>query len=121
MTTARQEIVDPTVTRWYHCISRCVRGGYLMGEGLENRKQWIENRLELLAANFSISVGGFAVLDSHLHVLTRLDPDVADRWTATEIVRRWITIYPIVKVYLYLFAAAGRLTILPYHQTRNNI
>jgi hypothetical protein len=94
MTTARQEIVDPTVTRWYHCISRCVRGGYLMGDGLENRKQWIESRLELLAANFSISIGGFAVLDNHLHVLMRLDPDVADRWTATEIVRRWITVYP---------------------------
>ena len=66
MTTARQEIVDPIVTRWYHCISRCVRGGYLMGDGLENRKPWIESRLELLAANFSISVGGFAVLDSHV-------------------------------------------------------
>ena len=97
MTTARKEIVDPNVTRWYHCISRCVRGGYLMGDssdGLTNRKQWIEDRLQFLAKNFALAIGGFAVLDNHLHVLTRLDPHVADAWTPEEIVLRWITIYP---------------------------
>jgi len=73
MTTARKELVDTDVTRWYHCISRCVRAAYSMGEATEDRKQWIEDRLQLLAANFSISVGGFAVLDNHLRVLVRLD------------------------------------------------
>ena len=50
MTTARKELVDTDVTRWYHGISRCVRAAYLMGEATEDRKQW-----KLLAANFSIS------------------------------------------------------------------
>ena len=52
MTTRRKELVDPSVTRWYHCIRRCVRGGYLLGEqdGLADRKQWIEDRLEFLVA-----------------------------------------------------------------------
>jgi REP element-mobilizing transposase RayT len=94
MTTARKNIVDVSVTRWYHCLSRCVRGGYLMGEGYDDRKQWIEDRLKLLASAFSISVGGFAILDNHLHVLCRLDPEDARRWSPQEVMRRWITVYP---------------------------
>ena len=94
MTTARCELVDVTVTRWYHCISRCVRRAFLCGEGFEHRKQWIEDRLELLAGNFAVSVAGFAVMDNHLHVLCRLDPAVAQTWSAEEVVQRWIAVYP---------------------------
>jgi hypothetical protein len=94
MTTARRELVDVSVTRWYHCISKCVRGGFLMGAGYEDRKDWIENRLQQLASSFAISVGGFAVMDNHLHVLCRLDPEESGRWTDEEVVRRWIAIYP---------------------------
>jgi REP element-mobilizing transposase RayT len=94
MTTARKEIVDPQVTRLYHCISKCVRGGFLLGQGLENRKQWIEDRLQLLTEHFAVSVGGFAVLDNHLHVLVRLDPQVAAQWTDEQVVRQWFAVYP---------------------------
>jgi len=34
MTIARAHLVDPAVTRWYHCITRCVRREFLLGEGL---------------------------------------------------------------------------------------
>ena len=27
MTIARAHLVDPSVTRWYHCVTRCVRRG----------------------------------------------------------------------------------------------
>ena len=47
MTVARSQLVDTEVTRYYHCISRCVRRAFLCGEGFEHRKQWIEDRLEL--------------------------------------------------------------------------
>ena len=94
MTTARSELVDLDVTRYYHCISRCVRRAFLCGEGYEHRKQWIEDRLELLANNFAIAVCGFSVMDNHLHVLVRLDPDVAKQWSDEEVVRRWIAVYP---------------------------
>lgn len=93
MTTARCEIVDVDVTRYYHCISRCVRRAMLCGEGFEHRKQWIENRLELLAKNFAISVAGFAVMDNHLHLLVRLDPDDAKQWSDEEVLKRWLQVY----------------------------
>jgi hypothetical protein len=94
MTVARSLLVDLEVTRYYHCISRCVRRAFLCGEGFEHRKAWIEQRLELLAGNFAVSVCGFAVMDNHLHVLCRLDPGVAEAWPDEEVVRRWITVYP---------------------------
>ena len=94
MTTARSEIVDPDLTRYYHCISRCVRGAFLCGEGFEHRKTWIEKRIELLANNFAISIAGFAVMDNHIHLLVRLDPDDVNEWSDGEVIRRWIEVYP---------------------------
>lgn len=94
MTTARSKIVDLNVTRYYHCISRCVRGAFLCGGGFEHRKQWLENRLEHLSVYFAVSVAGFAVMDNHLHVLVRIDPDTAKEWSEEEVVRRWLSVYP---------------------------
>ncbi len=45
MTMARAHLVDPAVTRWYHCVTRCVRRAFLLGEGPEDRKKWIKCRL----------------------------------------------------------------------------
>ena len=33
-------------------------------------------------------------MDNHLHVLCRLDPNVAKLWSDEEVVRRWIAVYP---------------------------
>ncbi len=62
MTVARSQLVDVSVTRYYHCISRCVRRAFLCGEGFEHRKQWIEDRLQTLSGCFTVSVCGFAVM-----------------------------------------------------------
>ena len=94
MTVARGLLVDPEVTRYYHCISRCVRRAHLCGEGYEHRKQWMEDRLELLADSFAVAVCGFAILDNHLHLLARLDGELARHWSDEEVVRRWWRVYP---------------------------
>jgi hypothetical protein len=66
MAIARALLVDVSLTRWDHCVTRCVRRACLLGEGDQNRKEWLENRLEELADIFAVAVGGFAVMNNHL-------------------------------------------------------
>ncbi len=68
MTIARAHLVDASVSRWYHCVARCVRRAYLLGKGTDDRKLWIENRLCELAEICAISVGGFSILDNLLRI-----------------------------------------------------
>ena len=93
MATPRSQIVDPAVTPWYHCVSRCVRRAFLCGEGFEHRKQWIEDRLQELAGIFAVDCAGFAVLDNHVHVLLRLDVPRAEAWSAEEVARRCLVLF----------------------------
>ena len=94
MAIARAQLVDVSLARWYHCVTRCVRKAFLLGEGNHNRKEWLENRLEELAGIFAVAVGGFAVMNNHLHLLLRLDPEVARAWSDDEVVRRWGRLFP---------------------------
>src|SRR5271166_353830 len=94
MAIARAHLVNPALARWYHCITRCVRRAFLLGEGECDRKAWIEQRLKELAEIFAVAVGGFAVLDNHLHVLVRLDPEVGQGWSDEEVLRRWSRLFP---------------------------
>ena len=48
MTMARDHLVNPSVTRWYHCVTRCVRRAFLLAESPFDRKKWIDRRLEEL-------------------------------------------------------------------------
>jgi REP element-mobilizing transposase RayT len=77
MTMARAHLVDPSASRWYHCVTRCVRRAFLLSEAPSNREEWIKRRLEDLSEIFATVVGGFPIMDNHLHVLVRPDPDVA--------------------------------------------
>ena len=63
MTIARAHLVDPTVSRWYHCVTRCVRRAFLCGTDeltgkcFEHRKVVLQNRLEFLAGEFQLDRG----------------------------------------------------------------
>ena len=103
MTAARQTLVDSTVTPYYHCISRCVRRAFLCGEGTEDRKQWIEDRLKLLTGSFSIGVGGFSVMNNHLHVLVRLEPEPCTLYMRTPHWDSVSTRQLIVELWVYTF------------------
>ncbi len=98
MTLPRNKLVDPSVTRFYHCISRCVRQAALLTDGTgrirADRKEWIQSRLKFLNDIFAISVSNFAILDNHLHCVLRLDGEVADNWSSHEVVRRWFQLFP---------------------------
>jgi hypothetical protein len=58
MTIARAHLVDPAVTRWYHCPTRCVRRAFGLGEGPDDRKLGIERRLRELTEIFGMGFGG---------------------------------------------------------------
>ena len=95
MTTARSRIVNPSVTRFYHVISRCVRRAFLCGGGNKHRKDWLEARLQALVGIFAIDVCGYAIMDNHLHVLVRLsDGDEEQAWSPVEVVERWARLFP---------------------------
>jgi len=66
MTIARAHLVDPSVTRWYHCVTRCVRRAFLLGDDPSDRKLWLDNRLEELSQIFSVAVARFSVMDNHV-------------------------------------------------------
>jgi REP element-mobilizing transposase RayT len=94
MPIPRKLLVDPLLTPLYHCISRCVRHALLCGPGHEHRKDWIEGRLQELVAIFAIDVCGYSVLDNHLHVVVRLDPDRVKSLSNRELSERWARLYP---------------------------
>lgn len=91
MTVRRSLIVDPKVTCWYHCISRCVRQASLLDSA---RKQWIEQRLQELVEIFAIEVAGYSLLDTHFHLLVHLNVKAPRRWSKAEVLRRWARLHP---------------------------
>lgn len=92
---ARGEYLNPEESQMVHVMSRCVRGAYLCGGKFEHRRQWIRERLELLASVFAIDCITFAVMHNHFHLVLRSRADVLRSWSDEEVVRRWLKICPI--------------------------
>ncbi|MFH1139211.1 MAG: transposase [Pseudomonadota bacterium] len=100
MTIARREVVVAGAEGFYHCISRCVRQAFLCGQdpytgkSYDHRKAWVESRLKLISQAFAVEVCAFAVMSNHLHVVLRIRPDWAESWSAAEVARRWLLVFP---------------------------
>ena len=96
MTTARSHLVDPDADGFYHCISRCVRRGWLCGldplsgRSYEHRKDWIEARLLMLCEVFAIRLCSYAVMSNHFHVVVEVKPSVAKSFCDEEVAERWL-------------------------------
>ena len=90
----RSVVVDSTQSGWYHCLSRCTRRLFLCGDQYEHRKQWIEDRITLLADVFAIEIAGFSVMSNHVHIVAHTNPDQPGSWTAIEAAERWAQLYP---------------------------
>lgn len=90
----RRLLVNYAATGYYHCISRCVRRAHLLGGEWEDRREWVESRLIALAEVFAIDSCAYAILSNHLHIVVRINPDAAAKWSGEEVARRWCRLYP---------------------------
>lgn len=95
MPRPRKSLISLDKTPFYHCVSRCVRRAFLCGKdnasgkSFEHRKQWVENRLLLLAKVFAIDICAYAVMSNHTHVVLSVDKNSANAWTTEEVLLRW--------------------------------
>ncbi|MFN7769572.1 MAG: transposase [Planctomycetaceae bacterium] len=96
----RQFVFDPLEVGVYHCINRCVRRSMLCGwdpltqRSYEHRQVWLQERLIFLASVMAIDLEGFCTMGNHLHLIVRNRPDVAGKWSAEEIARKWLQLCP---------------------------
>ena len=96
----RREIFADDEIQVFHLINRCVRRTFLCGidehtgRDFSHRKDWIRDRLEVLAGIFAIDVMGFAVLSNHMHVVARTRPDLVKTWSDDEVAVRWWNLFP---------------------------
>jgi REP element-mobilizing transposase RayT len=95
MTVPRNKQISLEHTRYYHCMSRCVRRAFLCGrdsytgKNFEHRRQWIEDRLIHLASVFAIEILAYAVMHNHYHVVLRVTMEKSACWSDEEVAARW--------------------------------
>lgn len=99
MAQARATLISLQDTRYYHCISRCVRRAYLCGQDelsgqdFEHRRVWVIERLRLLSQVFAIDICAYAIMSNHYHLVLHVDVNKAQNWSNNDIVERWTRLY----------------------------
>ena len=63
------------------------------GRSYEHRRQWIVDRIGQLAELFSIHVLAYAIMSNHYHIVVRLRPEQAAKWSHDEVIKRWSELY----------------------------
>ena len=100
MTTPRRLLVDPVNACDYHLVSRCVQQAFLFGRDPatgrdgSHRKQWLVDRLNLLACCFAVQIYAYCIMSNHFHLIARYDPLACWRWSDEEVARRWVDAFP---------------------------
>ncbi|SEL59645.1 transposase [Ectothiorhodospira marina] len=99
MPRPRCQQISVTETPYYHVVSRCVRRTFLCGQDhatgkcFDHRRQWIEDRIRLLASLFALEVAAYAVMSNHYHLVVKLEPAQAEQWSDDEVLRRWSCLF----------------------------
>ncbi|TNF33035.1 MAG: transposase [Gammaproteobacteria bacterium] len=99
MTQARKTQVSLDATPYYHCITRCVRRAFLCGDdrysgrNFDHRREWLLERLRLLASVFAIDICAYAVMSNHYHLVLHVDAEKAASWGDDEVIARWLALF----------------------------
>ena len=99
MCKARKTLINLENTEFYHCTSRCVRRAFLCGydkashSNFDHRRQWILDRLKLLAENFTIGICAYAIMENHWHAVLKVNQNQMVSLTENEVLTRWTNIY----------------------------
>ncbi len=99
MTKPRKHQVSLDATPYYHCVSRCVRRAFLCGtdhmtgQCYEHRRGWLEEKLLSLPQVFAVDVAAYAIMSNHYHAVLFIDAERANRWSDTEVIERWHTLF----------------------------
>lgn len=98
---ARKSLISLNDTPYYHVVARCVRRAWLWGvdeysgRDYSHRKEWIVERLSLVASIFAIDVSAYAVMSNHYHLVLFVDQPRAQSLSAQEVVERWTQLFGI--------------------------
>lgn len=96
----RSDIFDADEVGVYHCTQRAVRRAWLCGEdpvsgkSYEYRREWVQKKLQELAASYGFDCLAFAVMKNHVHVVIRNRPDIVALWSDEEVAKRWWNLFP---------------------------
>ena len=99
MTRPRKALISLADTPYYHVTSRCVRRAFLCGKDpysgrdYEHRRQWVVDRIRLLASLFAIDICAYAVMSNHYHLVLKLCPDQLDNVSDDDIIERWCSLF----------------------------
>jgi hypothetical protein len=52
-------------------------------------KQWIEDRMLILADIYAIDIAAYAVMSNHYHVVLHIDRKQNLAWSDAEVIKRW--------------------------------
>ena len=101
---SREKIVNIENTKYYHCVSRCVRRAFLCGEdsvtgkNYNHRREILEKSLYKLSRIFCIDIVSYSIMHNHYHTLLRIDKAKAEKASYRQILNRYKKIYQVGKV-----------------------
>jgi REP element-mobilizing transposase RayT len=99
MTRPRKALISLADTPYYHITSRCVRRAFLCGvdhysgQSYEHRRQWVVDRIRLLASLFAIDICAYAVMSNHYHLVLKLCPGQLNDLSDAQIMDRWCALF----------------------------
>jgi hypothetical protein len=98
MNQPRKTLACIEYTPYYHLISRCVQRSYLCavdhtrGKSYEHRRQWIKDRLRILASLFALDLCVYSVMPNPIHIVAKVCRGQSTLWKTEEILQRWTSL-----------------------------